>query len=148
MIIDSLQNCGKYSAISPEMARAFEFIAQNDISKFADGRYAIDGDDVFMTITTSELRDAASAPIEVHNKYADIQIVLGGRESFGWKSRNLLHSPQGDFDTAKDIALFNDNPTMIFTLDAGHMAVFFPSDGHAPLIGCGKVRKCIVKVSV
>jgi beta-galactosidase beta subunit len=35
---------------------------------------------------------------------------------------------------------------MYFDLHVGQMAIFLPEDGHAPMIGEGKIKKCIVKV--
>ncbi len=92
------------------------------------------------------MRDPDDAPLEVHDKYIDIQIVLSGRETFGWAARPALVSARGEFDTQKDIQFFDDSPSLRFTLGAGEFAVFFPSDAHAPLIGRGRVRKCIIKV--
>lgn len=46
----------------------------------------------------------------------------------------------------KDIRFFDDEPETFYTLRPGQFTIFFPEDGHAPMIGEGNVRKIIVKV--
>ena len=137
-----------YVSVWPAFARAASFICGTDLASLADGRYEIDGRRVFMTIATSPMRPAEEAPLEAHDRYADIQIVLSGSETYGWADRQSLSSPRGEFDAAADIVFYDDSPTRFFTLQAGEMTVFMPSDAHAPLIGAGSVRKCIVKVEL
>ncbi len=146
MIIDSLKNSDRYAVLSPAMSQAFDFIRRSDLAALADGKYEICGNDVFLTVGSHDLREPDDAPLEVHDKYIDIQIVLSGRETFGWAARPALVAARGEFDTQKDIQFFDDTPSLRFTLEAGEFAVFFPSDAHAPLIGSGRVRKCIIKV--
>ena len=43
---------------------------------------------------------------------------------------------------------FNDAPSTYFTILPGEFAIFFPGDGHAPLIGEGETKKIIIKVAV
>ena len=146
MILDSLKNCNRYASLSPAIAEAFDFLRHNDITSLADGRYQIRGEEIFMTVSSADLRSKESALLEVHDNYIDIQIVLSGRETFGWAERSALGSARSEFDKQKDILFFDDEPTLYFTLGAGEFAVFFPTDAHAPLIGQGRGRKCIIKV--
>ena len=146
MIIDSLKNCDRYAALGPEIKEALEYMRRNDITALTDGCHAIRGRDIFMTVGPSSLRSKESAPLEAHDRYIDIQLVLSGEETFGWAERATLRFPRGEGDTEKDILFFDDTPSLYFTLRAGEFAVFFPTDAHAPLIGEGSGRKCIIKV--
>ena len=73
-------------------------------------------------------------------------IVLSGEEGYGWRSIASCTAPRGTYCAERDILFYDDRPDTFLTLRPGGMAVFFPSDAHAPLIGSGEVRKCIVKV--
>ena len=74
-------------------------------------------------------------------------IVFLHRE--GWRG----HTPTTLYDDANAIWFSNaprDDATII-TLTAGQLAVFFPSDAHAPMHSADKptrVRKIVVKVAV
>lgn len=146
MIADSLKNYKSYLSICPRLEQAFDFILNNDLATFADGRHDIDGDNIFAMVSTPQLKRPEDAPVETHRRYLDIQLVLSGKEAFGWIAAEELQSPTAPFDEAKDICFWNDTPTMQFELHEGQMAIFLPEDGHAPMIGEGQIKKCIVKV--
>lgn len=146
MIADSLKNYKSYLSIAPRLAKAFEFILNNDLASFEDGRHDIDGNEIFAMVSTPDLKLPENAPVETHKKYLDIQLVLSGNERFGWIAADELKNPSAPFDEAKDICFWEDTPTMYFDLHVGQMAIFLPEDGHAPMIGEGKIKKCIVKV--
>ncbi len=146
MIIDSLHNYRTYTGMNPRFAKAFEYLLKADFSLLPAGRNEIDGDDVFLMMTRGELKKPEDASIEVHNKYIDIQLVIEGTETFGWRERSELALPAGGFDTEKDIQFSDEAPSTCFTLNAGQMCILFPEDGHAPMIGEGPITKCIVKV--
>ncbi len=146
MIIDSLHNYKSYSGMHPRLAKAFEYLVKADFSKLPNGRNEIDGDEIFLMMTRGELKKPQDAPIEVHNRYIDIQLVIEGTETFGWRERSELGLPEGGFDAEKDVQFSGEAPSMFFTLHAGQTCVFFPEDGHAPMIGEGPITKCIVKI--
>lgn len=146
MIADTLSRLESYTVLHPLFARVAAYLRQNDLGVLPDGRYEIDGNDLFLTLTRSPLRPERDAPLEAHRRYIDIQIVLEGEERFGWKSTDGCIRPAGEYSAERDIVFYEDLPDGFLSLSAGQMAVFFPSDAHAPLIGRGEVRKCIVKV--
>lgn len=146
MIIDLLSELVNYESLNARFERVCEYLGTTDLASMEEGRYVIDGDDSYMTIVEKELKDPHAAALEVHNKYIDIQIVISGKEGFGWSGRRSCVKPKGDYSEENDILFFEDKPSTYFTLKAGECAVFFPGDAHAPLVGEGKVRKCIVKV--
>lgn len=146
MILDSIANIGQYATLHPAFERAVRFVVDN--VDMPDGRYVLDGDNLFVTFTETELRRAEDAPIEAHRRYIDIQIVLNGTESYGWRAVSDCRAPKGEFDTANDIIFYNDSHTTTLTAHGEEFVIFFPSDGHAPLIGSGTVRKAIIKVAI
>lgn len=146
MIIDSVTNWGSYGFPNGRFARAFEWLLKSDLNALPDGRTDIEGDEIFLMMHRRELKEPADAPLEVHDRYADIQVVIRGEETFGWSKRSEMRAPQGPMDEAKDMQLFDDAPQTHFTLREDQMAIFLPTDAHAPMIGRGWIVKCIVKV--
>ncbi len=146
MIIDSIRNYKTYIALHPRFAKAFEYLLRTDLSRLPDGRNEIDGDAIYLMMSRGELKKPEAAPVEVHNRYIDIQVVIEGEETFGWRERSELALPAGGLDAEKDIQFFDDAPSTFYTLHASQMCIFFPEDGHAPMIGEGPITKCIVKV--
>ncbi|MFI3316182.1 MAG: YhcH/YjgK/YiaL family protein [Rikenellaceae bacterium] len=147
MILDSINNASLYYSVSPRLAKAFEWIAANDLNALEVGRHAIDGDEIFINIMERELKNAADAKLEVHDKYADIQIVVSGdQEGFGYAERCKMQAPAAEFDTVKDIQFFLDEPQTIYYIRPGQFTLLLPEDAHAPLIGQGSVKKAVVKV--
>ncbi len=149
MILDSIKNAELYYSVSPFMAKAFEYIATVDLDSLEQGRYEIDGDNIFMNIVERELKNAPDAKVEVHNNYADIQIVVSGDpEGFGYIPRAQLTEPAEEFNTTKDIQFFKDAPQTIYYVCPGQFTLLLPEDGHAPLIGEGKVKKAVIKIKI
>jgi YhcH/YjgK/YiaL family protein len=54
MIIDTLENLEKYVAINPLFPKVVEFLKANDLSTMADGKYEIEGKDLFVNVTTTK----------------------------------------------------------------------------------------------
>lgn len=147
MILDSLNNSGRYSAIHPRLARAFERIAAIDWTAVEPGIHELEGKEIFVNVMDVALKRKEDAKLEVHDDYIDIQVLVSGdEESFGWSARRDLNRPLGDFDTEKDIRFFDDVPQTYYTMRRGEFSIFFPEDGHAPMVGEGRIRKIIVKV--
>ncbi len=147
MILDSIKNAELYYSVSPRLEKAFDYIRQADFAAMEPGRYPIDGDEIFVNIMERELKSPEEAKLEVHNNYADIQILVSGeQEGFGYMERCDLQEPTAEFDTVKDVQFFTDLPQTIYSIWPGQFTLLMPEDGHAPLIGSGKVKKAVVKV--
>lgn len=147
MIFDSLKNCSLYYGISPRLRQAFEFLNNTDLAALEAGKHPVDGDNIYINVMERELKKPENAKLEVHNEYIDIQVLVKGEaESFGWSERADVKLPLGDFDTVKDIQLFDDKPQTYYTLRPGQFTILLPDDAHAPLVGEGTVKKVIVKV--
>jgi len=147
MILDKSSNLAHYAALHPRFARVAQYLASTDLLSLPEGRYEIDGERIFISMMDGrELKTREDAPLEAHDRYIDIQIVVHNAETFGWSARELCRAPRGTMDTAKDILFFDDAPTVWFTLRPGTMAIFFPGDAHAPMVGSGTVKKAVIKV--
>ncbi len=150
MILDSFKNASLYYGVCPRMQRAFELLATIDLAAVEAGKHELDGSEIFVNVLDRDLKEnTADAKLEVHNKYADIQILVkGDKEGFGWLERKDLKMPIGEFDSVKDVQLFDDEYQTIYELCKGQFTILMPEDAHAPMIGQGGVRKAIVKVLI
>lgn len=133
---------------NPYYIEAMDFIRTHDLSLLASGRYAINGDNLYLNIVDAQMRPSVEARLEVHDRYIDVQVPLSCQETFGIKSRAECTEPDGSMDTEKDIMFFNDVIDTFVNVRPGEVMVFPPDTAHAPLIGEGHIRKAIFKVRV
>ncbi len=146
MIIDSFLGLERYFSMNPGFEKAFKFLRQQPLENLTEGRHEVDGDNVYISVTEKPGKDPKDAKLEVHDSYIDIQILVKGSESFGYLDRRFCKQVHTPYDSNKDIAFYQDIPEVFFTLEPGNIAIFFPHDAHAPMIGNGPIRKIVVKV--
>ena len=148
MILASLAEADRYSALHPLFAPAFEFLRGTDLKALAPGKHAVDGERIFAIVEACAARTRAEAKLECHRRYIDIQLVLEGIDEMGWKPVAACVDPATDYDAARDIRFFNDPPSSWIATPPGAFCLFFPDDAHAPLVGTGMIRKVVVKIAV
>ena len=147
MIIDNLENAGKYTSVHPLFAKAFEFLNSIDLENVEAGKYEIsEGLNYVVVEKEGMTAEESIAKFECHNKNIDIQLCIRGKEKLGWKPRNACKSMKGEYNPEKDVAFYNDAPDTYFELTDNQFAIFFPEDVHAPMIADGVIKKLIVKV--
>jgi len=146
MILDLLENASRYLALNSGFAKAFEFLSQIELEELQPGKYPIDGDSIYAVVAKEPGRKKEAAFLETHEKYIDIQLILAGTDTMGWKPRALCKQPTGEYDQNSDVQFFADKPDDWFTAESGAFAIFFPEDAHMPLISPGEIHKVVVKV--
>ena len=145
-MIDSLDNLLSYVSLHPRFEQAFDFIRQLDFSKLKKGRIVVD-DDIYINVDEIPLRPLKGARYETHDAYIDIQIPLTTNEIVGYADRNALGAP-AEVHKDMDIAFYDAPLSSSVELKVGSFAIFFPQDGHMPIIGEGMTKKIVVKVRV
>ena len=147
MIIDTLDNLGKYTALNPLFADVVAFLKDHDLNTMEEGKHPIKDKDLFVNITTAKGRAREAAVLETHIYMIDIQIPLDTEETFGYTP--LQDLPAFEYNAEKDITKYGDTLAQTYvTCRPGQMAIFFPQDGHAPCIAGRDIKKAIFKVSV
>ncbi|MGH8020289.1 MAG: YhcH/YjgK/YiaL family protein [Opitutaceae bacterium] len=150
MIIDTLENAGRYAALHPLFAAGFDYLRRFKPDT-ADGRHEIEGDSLFALVQTVQTGPAAEKRFEAHRRYIDIQYVAPGSEIMEYSALDDLR-PTGTFDEQKDFGLFHDPASATRLLvDAGSFAIYYPQDGHKPCCSAGApatVRKIVIKAAV
>ena len=150
MVIDKLSEINKYAGLHPRFAKAIDYIVTNNLLIAEPGTVLVDGEDIKAIIMEGNCvpKEESLAGFECHNTYIDIQIVLKGKETVGWRSRKNSREPKGEYSEEKDVLFYADAPTLFFELQAGMFSIYFPEDVHAPMIGEGPIKKVVMKVRV
>ena len=157
MILDRLQTADRYASLHPAFARAFAYLRDANWAQLMTAtqraahhstRHSLDGDRMYVSIDAVEGRGREGARLEAHRRYIDIQFTIDGHEEIGWKPLSDCVVTSAAYDGAKDVMFFSDRPDSWLSLPAGHFAIFFPDDAHAPLAGSGTLTKAIVKIAI
>lgn len=147
MILDVLKNTPRYLALNAGFAKGFEFLSRPDLQELPVGKYEIDGLQVYAMVAKDPGRRKEDGLLETHEQYIDIQLVLAGTDTMGWKTRSLCGQPTGRYDPEADIQFFADEPEIWMPTRNGSFVIFFPEDAHMPLISSGLIHKVVVKVA-
>ena len=149
MIVDSLAHYDASFHCHPRFENAFAFLTRDDLAALPEGKYPVDGDDLFVLIVKAKGKGSANAQLEVHRDYIDIQYVIGGKDTFGFAHLSQCTAPVAPFDTEKDIQFFTDHPVSYIEVVPGSFLIAFPQDAHAPMANDEPfIHKAIVKVRV
>ncbi len=148
MILDILPHAERYCSLHPRFAEAFAFLRREDLATLAPGRHPLDGEHLFAIVAHDQGKAREAAKLESHRRYIDIQYVIGGDEQMGWRPTVECRSPEGPYDSARDLQFFHEEPTSWARVQSGGFCIFFPEDAHMPLIGEGAIHKVVVKVAV
>lgn len=146
MIIDTIDNLGKYVTLNPLFADVVDFLKCHDLNTMEAGKYPIKEKDLFLNLQMAKGRSQEAAVLETHVEMIDIQIPLSGDETFGYTPLSDL--PSFDYNAEKDITKYGETKAQTYvTVKPGQFAIFFPQDGHAPCItNVPEIKKAIFKI--
>jgi biofilm protein TabA len=151
MILDTLDQAGRYEGLNSRFAKAFAYLRTVDGTQPL-GRHDLDGDACFALVQTYETKPVEKALFEAHRKYIDVQYIHSGRETILWAPLAAMREETLAYTEAKEAALWKLVPDMTaMHLSAGHFAILFPEDAHAPCVqwdGPDQIFKVVVKVAV
>ncbi|HEX7365522.1 MAG TPA: YhcH/YjgK/YiaL family protein [Pelobium sp.] len=139
----------QYYANKATWDKAFQFMENNDLEKLAVGKYPIDGDKVFASITETVDKPFENTKWEAHKKYIDLQYIIKGKEKMGEASfeNEKVAKP---YDAAHDVALYDIDKGKYYVADPKTFYLFFPSTTHRPsiMVDSNKVKKLVIKIHV
>ena len=151
MIADNIQNAQLYSCCNKRFAKAFEVLGDEKLTEKADGKYEVDGKNLYYLVQRYQSKPLAEGRFEAHQKYIDIQYIAAGEEMLGYAPTEGLEV-QTPYNPEKDIIFYNKPEK--FTpvhLKAGLFAILWPDDAHMPgraLDEPSNVLKVVVKVKI
>lgn len=148
MILDHIDNANRYACLNPRFATAFAMLRRSNIELLPEGRMEIDGDNLYAMIIKEPGRKPEEAMLETHDKYIDVQYVISGTDTMGWKTRKRLGKASDASKPENDVLFYDDEPDAWTEVTPGMFAIYFPEDAHMPMISENILHKIVVKVAV
>ncbi len=148
MIIDTIDNIQRYAAIHPLFPHVFEYIKTTNLFALPNGKRAILNDDVFVLIQRGLGQSKIEAKLECHRKYIDIQLVLDGTDTMGWKPLEDCQQAIDSFNTTNDVQFFEDSPLNWLNTPPNKFCIFFPEDAHSGMVSEHHIHKAVFKIAV
>jgi YhcH/YjgK/YiaL family protein len=145
--IDKAEFERQYKKNKARWDKAFAYLKDTDLETVAPGRYPLEGDSLFVSVTEGPDKPYEQTMWESHQKMIDVQYIVRGKEKIGVAplSGATVTKP---YDSARDVANYNAEGKF-YVAEPGTMYIFFPTDVHRPSIkvdGYDVVKKVVVKV--
>ncbi len=149
MIFDNIENFDCYENLGEKFLKGFAFLKNTDLKNLENGKYEIDGDEIFVSVQDYTSKLLSEGKFEAHEKYADIQFIIKGEERLGYGDvRNF--KPVTFYDEKNDIVFLEGCGEFVHAKE-GDFVVFLPEDAHMPCICVNEpsyVKKAVVKIKI
>jgi len=125
---------------------AFKYLKETNLETVAPGKYPLDGDNVYVSVTEGPGKPFENTNWESHRKVIDIQYIARGKEKMGVSPLSKATVTKA-YDEKRDVANYSAEGKY-YVAEPGVMYIFFPNDAHRPSINVdGKsIKKVVVKV--
>jgi YhcH/YjgK/YiaL family protein len=144
---DKIEFAKQYHANKTYWDQAFAYLKNTDLNAIAKGKYPIDGDNVFASVTADSSKNFDKTTWESHRKYIDLQYVINGEELIGVYPVSKATVTKA-YDEKRDAANYSADGKL-YSAVPGIFFLFFPSDAHRPNITPGGnkvVKKIVIKI--
>ena len=147
MIFDNLKNLASYVAIAPEaIPEIIAFLEKCNKENISDGKYEIIGSKLYVNVQSYNTKTLDRDKLEYHKEYADMQLLLAGKEILYFTGKNdgvIL-----PYDQNNDYGLNRLPETALpLNLEVGNFVLLLPEEEHLPGVGNGDtVVKAVVKI--
>lgn len=148
--INKVDFAKQYHANKLWWSEAFAFLKETDLANLKPGKYAIDGDNVFATVTDGPPKREDTTNWESHKNYLDIHYVIKGQEKIGVApvaSAKIIK----EYNEARDI-IFYTSKGNYYAAHPGNFFIFFPQDAHRPGLPLkvvqDNIKKIVLKIRV
>ena len=135
--------------IEGRYAKAVDFLKSHDLKTLDNGKYEIDGKNVYANVMEYDTVPWEEAKYESHKNYTDIQYIIEGCEVMTYAPVDQL-KVSVPYNAEKDAALYDNSVAGLrIPVHAGEFVVFCPWDGHKPKAADGapaQVKKIVVKI--
>ena len=143
--VQGLNEAGLHPQLHAALCRA---LAATPADK-EPGRYALDGDDIFMNVMQLTTQSPQEKAAELHADYIDIQLLLRGEERILYGCAGTARDCEAwhkeeDYQLCQQIA-----HEQCVTLHPGMFAIFMPGEPHKPGCRVGEaqaIAKVVIKV--
>lgn len=150
MIFDKLEQIKNYKGISKNFDKAIDSIIEGDYKNSEIGKHEIDKDNIFYMIQQYDTKYIENCSFETHHNYADIQILLSGKEKIGYSNHENLEITT-PYIAEKDVEKQKGDYDFLLKMDILNFALFFPNEPHMPCVAhkdLEKVKKAVFKIKL
>ena len=150
MIVGKLVDLYRYKGISKNIDTAIDYIQNHDLLALPKGKTIVDGDNVYINRDTYVARPMEECFYENHENYIDLQIVLKGKEIFGYTHiSNPTLEVTTPYNKYKDVTKYKCDGAVLFTLEEG-FALVYTEDVHLAKCKVNDeiVEKAVVKIKI
>lgn len=132
MIVDTIENKAFTATLNGNLAKALEIASTTDFTQMEEGRYDVDGDNLYYLVQRYTTKDPENGKLEGHEKYIDVQFIVSGCEALGYAPIESIMKDT-EYNGQKDIIFYQNTPLMTnVLLTQGMYAILYPNDAHAP----------------
>ncbi|WP_295674853.1 YhcH/YjgK/YiaL family protein [uncultured Mucilaginibacter sp.] len=145
--VNSIEFKKQYESNKPLWDKVFSFLSDSKLSTLAPGRYPVDGDNAYATISAGPPKNIDDVKWEAHQKYIDLHYVINGKVKLGVCPLSLAQLTE-PYDDKKDAAHYNAEGKY-YTATPQNFFLFFPTDVHRPDIkvkGFDTLKKLVIKI--
>lgn len=144
MIFDKLERLSVYFDSVPYLREICEELSGKDLSSIEIGTYYTEKSHVKYMVQSYETHESKKP--EVHKKYADLQLVISGKERFDFASVSAL--PES-FKEVDDIGFYSEDLSSSLVLGEGEAVIVFPYEPHTPGLtadNTSAMKKIVAKI--
>lgn len=150
MIIGKLKEIHHYKGILSQIDEAIEYLERNDFLSLAPGKHQINQHFLInrMSYVGKPIEECAA---ESHQKTIDIQIVLKGKEGFGYADiTNPTLKETIPYNEEKDVTKYEVEDELVYLMDDMSFAITLFEDVHKPMIKVDDnvIEKMVMKLRI
>lgn len=148
MITGKLKDLPRYKGLSKEIDEAIEYVEKTCLYSLAVGKYVISDR---VTVNRQQYIGKEEADAENHENFLDLQIVVKGKEGFGYADiSNPTLKVKKQYNPEKDVTKYDVEDESMFIMSDGSFALVFNEDIHRPGLKVNDelIEKVVVKIRV
>lgn len=148
MIFDSLDKLYLYEAAFPSLQTVRQILEDKDLLNKAPGSYTTEDSNCRYNIC--EYETVKEKEFEIHQKEADVQIMLEGSEVMTSAPRELGRKAKA-YDKEQDITFVGGSQCVNLIGSPGYFTIFLPGEPHSPGLAMSsqeKVKKIVFKLKL
>lgn len=149
MISDNIKNLDRYLHV-PNIQKAIDYVNANDLSKIELGKYDLGDECTLKVMEYVTHEEPEEVLLEAHREYLDLQLVVGGSETFLFQAIDLGEQKIA-YDKKKDVEFYSAPYCSSVVLDGSNFAIVFPNDLHIGNIIAGEeqsLKKFVFKLKI
>ena len=149
MVFAKISDAEKYFGVIQGLDKAVEFIKNASESGLEERRYEI-SDGIFAFVSTYVTKPEADCRLEAHKNYADVQVLLSGKEKILVRDLPGLKLSE-EYSPEKDIEFYEIAEASAIVLNPESFVLLLPEDAHAPGVAADSVesvKKLVVKIKI